>query len=207
MRDGVGASAEAVTALDTGLFGEPPAAAPAGRHRRVGASEIARLAGFLLVTLTLVTTYYSLPTAGVAQGVLISTVAMAVAVVVWLRVARTSGSTRVIWAFFATGIALSALANVPYYAFPLAGHVLPYPSPVDALWLGALPCYGVGLLLIAKQRHGGDNGGNMLDAMILFAGGATVMWEYMLYPALNSTGLDPFAHIVSALYPTTDLIL
>ena len=94
-----------------------------------------------------------LPKAGLAQAILL-TVANGSAVVAALRAAlRTSRLNRLVWIALAASMALSTLANGPYYLYPLiTGHPVPFPGPVDMLWLLTYPCYVVALLAIGKQR-------------------------------------------------------
>jgi diguanylate cyclase (GGDEF)-like protein len=151
--------------------------------------------------------YYLLPKAGVAQAILLTTV-NASAVVAALRAAlRTSRLNRLVWIALAASMALSTLANSPYYLYPLiTGHAIGFPGPVDVLWLLTYPCYVVALLAIGKQRSGRHQG-DLLDATIMTVAGGTLMWLFVIGPSIRAPGETIFAHIVSAAYPTMDLMV
>ena len=103
--------------------------------------------------------YYLLPRASWAQAVLLTTV-NAVAVVATLCAAvRASRFNRLAWAALSAGMTLATLANGPYYAYRLiTGHALPFPGPVDVLWLMMYPCFVVALLAIGRERGGRQAG-------------------------------------------------
>ena len=151
--------------------------------------------------------YYQLPKGGVAQGILL-TVANGSAVVAALRAAlRTSQLNRLIWIALAASMALSTFANGPYYLYPhISGHAVPFPGPVDILWLLTYPCFVVALLAIGKQRQGGHQG-DLLDAAIMTIAGGTLMWLFVIGPSIRAPGESVFEHIVSAAYPTMDLMV
>jgi diguanylate cyclase (GGDEF)-like protein len=162
----------------------------------------------LLAGVVAIAVYYAMPQAGVAQAVILCLVNAAAAAAAYTAAVRAHGLSRIVWAFFGVAMTLSTLANVPYYGYPLlTGRPTPFPSPVDALWLLTFPCFVVALIALAKQRRGDDYTGNLLDSLILIAGGGTLMWVYMLAPAVHSHGLPVLAHVVSALYPAMDLVV
>ncbi len=151
--------------------------------------------------------YYLLPKAGLAQAILLTT-ANGSAVVAALRAALlTSRLNRLVWIALAASMALSTLANGPYYLYPLiTGHPVQFPGPVDILWLLTYPCYVVALLAIGKQRRGGHQG-DLLDAAIMTVAGGTLMWLFVIGPSIRAPGESVFAHMVSAAYPTMDLMV
>jgi diguanylate cyclase (GGDEF)-like protein len=151
--------------------------------------------------------YYLLPKAGWAQAVLLTAV-NASAVVAALRAAlRTSRLNRLVWIALAASMALSTFANGPYYLYPLiTGHAVHFPGPVDVLWLLTYPCYVVALLAIGKQRRGGHQG-DLLDAAIMTVAGGTLMWLFVIGPSIRAPGESIFEHMVSAAYPTMDLMV
>ncbi|HZC53114.1 MAG TPA: EAL domain-containing protein [Mycobacterium sp.] len=211
MRDGVGLAVGPAVVPESELVA---AGTSAVQPRAEGVPLPARagLGGRWLAVLVLglaaIGGYYVLPQAGVGQAVVISLVAATGAVAALIAACRGRGLTRVVWACLGVGMSLSTMANAPYYGFPLiTGRFLPFPSPVDAVWLSTYPCFVAALVALARQRRGDDQRGNLLDALILFAGGGTVMWVYMLYPAVSSGGLAPLAHLVTGLYPTMDLVV
>ncbi|MDT4923366.1 MAG: hypothetical protein QOG01_1079 [Pseudonocardiales bacterium] len=153
-------------------------------------------------------TYYQLPTAGVAQAILLCSVNGFGAFAGFRAAVRTPGPARVVWSALATGMTLSTIANVPNYGYPLVTHrSISFPSAVDVLFLLAFPCFMVALLTMAKHRRGPDRTGDLLDTVILVTGGFMVMWVYVLSPALHAKGLAPTAHLVAFLYPVMDVLL
>jgi diguanylate cyclase (GGDEF)-like protein len=165
-------------------------------------------AALLFAGLVAIGCYYAMPQAGVAQAVILCLVNATAAAAAFTAAVRARGLSRVVWTFFGTAMTLSSLANMPYYGYPLlTGRPTPFPSPVDALWLLTFPCFVVALVALAKQRRGDDYVGNLVDSLILIAGGGTLMWVFMLAPAVHSRGLPVFAHVVSALYPAMDLVV
>src|SRR6202040_1022385 len=117
---------------------------------------------------------------------------------------RTSRLNRLAWGALATAMTLSTLANGPYYLYThITGQAIPFPSPVDVLWLLTYPCFVVALLAIGKQRGDGHQG-DLLDAAIMTVAGGTLMWLFVVGPSIRAPGETIFAHIVSAAYPTMD---
>jgi signal transduction histidine kinase len=152
--------------------------------------------------------YYVLPQAGVAQAVILCVVNTIAACAALVAAARTRGLSRIVWLCLGLGMTLSTLANVPYYGYPLlTGRPVPFPCPVDALWLLTYPCFVAALLALAKHRRGDDHVGDVLDTMILTAGSGALIWVFMVAPAVHSSGLSPSAHVVAALYPTMDVFV
>jgi diguanylate cyclase (GGDEF)-like protein len=151
--------------------------------------------------------YYLLPTGGLAQAVLL-TVANGSGAAAALRAAlRTTALNRVAWAALAAAMTLSTLANGPYYAYPLVtGQAVPFPGPVDILWLLTYPCFVVALLAIAKQRRGGHQG-DLLDAAIMTIAGGTLMWLFVIGPSIHAPGETVLEHAVSVAYPVMDLVV
>jgi diguanylate cyclase (GGDEF)-like protein len=193
-------SNEAVHA--TQELGEPVPAEPQGAHAD-------RLwVGMLSVGLAAIGAYYVLPRGGAAQAFVLCLVNATGAVAAYRAAARSRALIRLVWISLGASMTLSTVANIPYYAFPLiTGRSLPFPSAVDAFWLLTYPCFVAALFALVYQRRGDDKAGNALDAMILVVGGSTLMWEFILGPAVHSTGLPRLAHLVSTLYPTMDLIV
>ena len=151
--------------------------------------------------------YYILPKGGVAQAILLTAVNASAAAAAWRGAVRANGLNRVVWAALAAAMTLSTLANGPYYAYPLiTGQAVPFPGPVDILWLLTYPCFVVALLAFAKQRRGGHQG-DLLDAAIMTIAGGTLMWLFVIGPSIRAPGESVFTHLVSAAYPCMDLVV
>jgi signal transduction histidine kinase len=152
--------------------------------------------------------YYVLPEAGVGQAVVLCAVNAVGAYAAYVAAARAAGLSRIVWLFLGVGMTLSASANVPYYGYPLlTGRAVPFPCPVDVLWLLTYPCFVVALLALARQRRADDHAGNLLDTMILTAGAGTLLWVFLLAPVVHGSGLSFSAHLVAVAYPSGDLVV
>ncbi len=171
-------------------------------------ARVTPVAVFPCLALAGIGTYYLLPEAGVAQAalfVLFNAVAMFAA---WRAARRASGTDRRVWTWVAIALTLATLANVPYYAFPLiVGRPIPFPCPVDVLFLSTQPCFIVALLALARQRRRVDRAGDALDAAIVVVGGASLMWQFVIGPVVNQSGMSWLAHVAAVAYPVSDLMV
>ena len=152
--------------------------------------------------------YYLLPSAGVAQAIVLVVVNGFAAAWALRTASRVEGRARVVWAALGAGIAFSAFANLIYYGYPLhAGGPLPFLSPVDALWVMTYPCFFVALLSLAKLRRADDYFGNLIEAGIVVTSAGMILWSFVLDPAADASGLSAFARVISVAYPAMDVVL
>ena len=115
---------------------------------------------------------------------------------------------RVAWMAFGLGL-LSWTAGDVYWtlAFSDVKQRVPYPSAADAGYLGALPCFYVGIALLIKRRIGHFTAASWLDGAI---GGlaAAALGTALLAPALvGLTKGDPAAVLTNLAYPLGDILL
>ncbi|MCU1449720.1 MAG: diguanylate cyclase/phosphodiesterase [Acidimicrobiales bacterium] len=163
---------------------------------------------YLCVASAAIGMYYLLPGAGVAQAGLFVLFNAAAMFAAWRAVRRASGTDRVVWTSVAVALTLALLANVPYYAYPLiVGRPIPFPCPVDVLFLATQPCFIVALLALARQRRRVDRAGDALDAAIVVLGGASLMWQFVIGPVVNQSGMSALAHVAAVAYPVSDLMV
>jgi diguanylate cyclase (GGDEF)-like protein len=163
---------------------------------------------YLALGATMIVAYYRLPRAGAAQGVLLTVINASAAIAALWTASRTRGQARVVWVFLGLSMVLSTGANAPYYGYPLlTGRTLPFPSPVDAIWLLTYPCFVVALRALAKQRRRVDRTGDTLDATILVVAGVSVMWQFIIGPEVRESGIPLLAHAVSIAFPVMDLVV
>jgi diguanylate cyclase (GGDEF)-like protein len=173
--------------------------------RATGVSHVWMLYAALGTAAILV--YYLLPKGGVAQAILLTVVNGSAAVAAVRAAVRASRLNRLVWAALASAMTLSTLANGPYYLYPLiTGQAVPFPGPVDVLWLLTYPCFVVALLALGKQRSGGHQG-DLLDAAIMTVAGGTLMWLFVVGPSIRAPAESVLTHIVSAAYPSMDLVV
>jgi diguanylate cyclase (GGDEF)-like protein len=163
---------------------------------------------YLVLGLVAIGIYYLLPTAGVAQAVLLTVLNGTAAGCAFMTARRTHGRARTVWASLGISMALATLANGPYYGFPLVtGRPVPFPCPVDVLWLLTYPCYLVALNATVRQQRREDRRGNALDATILVVSGAVLMWAFVLEPVATAAGIPLLAHVVAIAYPAMDVLV
>lgn len=171
-------------------------------------ARLSRVWVYLCVASAAIGTYYVLPAGGVAQAVLFvlfSAVAMCAA---WRASRRVGGTDRFVWTFVAVALTLATLANAPYYGFPLiVGRPIPFPCPVDVLFLSTQPCFIAALLALARRRRRADRAGDALDAAIVVVGGASLMWHFVIARVVSQSGLSGLAHVAAVAYPVTDLLV
>ncbi len=83
----------------------------------------------------------------------------------------------------------------------------PYPSVADAGYLGALPCFYVGIALLIKRRIGHFTAASWLDGAIGGLAAASI-GTALLAPALvGLTNGDPAAVLTNLAYPLSDILL
>lgn len=188
---------------------DPSAARKVPRSLRVFRTDLPWPTSIVLAVGTAaIGVFYLLPAAGVAQCVVLCSVNLASAVVASVTAARVRRHAGRLWIGLAVGQWFALAANAPYYAYPLVtGTRLSFPTAVDALFLATYPSYVFALWALAKKRSGDDGRGEMLDALIVFLAGGSVMWTLALAPALHSSGLSVFGHVVAPMYPVMDLAL
>jgi diguanylate cyclase (GGDEF)-like protein len=163
---------------------------------------------YLTFGLAAIGIYYLLPTAGVAQAVLLTLINASAATCALTIARKARGRARTIWLFLGIAGALAVAANAPYYAAPLiTGHALPFPSVVDGFWLLTYPCFLVALHVMTKVQRRENRLGNALDTTILVVCGTALMSEYVLEPVLGASGIPLLAHVVAAAYPIMDILV
>ena len=162
---------------------------------------------YLALGVAAIAVYYRLPKAGWAQCVLLTTLNATAALAAGRAAWRGRGWNRVLWASLGLAMALTALANGPYFGYTLAtGRTLPFPSPVDALLLASFPFFGVALVALTRVHGGARRRGSLLDAGVLAIGGGLLLWELMVVPTA-AVPLPKLAHQVSVAYPVLDVML
>lgn len=108
------------------------------------------------------------------------------------------------------GLVLYVGAWIPWYFGPVAfGTVLPFPSPLDAVFLASYACYA-GFLILALRRRAHSRGLQsrlaLVDTSVFTLSAATLLWVGVLAPALTEQAVT-FATLVTVAYPIVLLFL
>ena len=84
------------------------------------------------------------------------------------------------WYLFAIGMAVMSAGDA-LWAIEFLGIEYPYPSLADVLYVGSIPFFVGGLLLIGR-RGIGRNGGNLIDPLIVAVGTGMLLWVLFMEP-------------------------
>ncbi|WP_405807680.1 EAL domain-containing protein [Streptomyces sp. NBC_00210] len=110
------------------------------------------------------------------------------------------------WYLFAAGMALYTAADTLFGIYQFEGTAVPFPSPADALYLGAYPFFTAGLIALTTVQSRGRGWAGLLDAGIITLGATTLAWVFIIAPYLFSQ-LSVLPLAVSLAYPIADLVL
>lgn len=89
----------------------------------------------------------------------------------------------------------------------IAGQEVPFPSPADIAYLGAVPVAIAGLLTFGHGSGTGFRARTVLDGCLVSGSLLFVVWALALGPVVRSDTSDLWVHVVSISYPVTDLLL
>jgi PAS domain S-box-containing protein len=125
------------------------------------------------------------------------------ALLVGTRRVRSEGAVG--WRLLAAGQLLNVAAWVCWYLYPVAASLtLPAPSVGDGLFLLSYAASACGLALLAR-RNGADRRA-LLDAAILAAAAAVIMWV-VVARQVGAPGLSMVTRLVTVVYPAMDTVL
>ncbi|MEV6212267.1 bifunctional diguanylate cyclase/phosphodiesterase [Kitasatospora sp. NPDC051914] len=110
------------------------------------------------------------------------------------------------WYVLAAGTVPYAAADAVWGAYQVRGEEVPFPGPVDSLYLVAYLLFAAGLLMLTARPAGRAGWAGLLDAGIVTLGFATLSWVFILGPYTRSR-LPPLSLAVTVAYPVTDLVL
>ena len=133
--------------------------------------------------------------------------AIAFAGVACLGRARVSPSLRTAWIAFGAGLLLWAAGDA-YWVVALADlKKVPYPSPADAGYLAALPCFYVGVSVIVRRRAGHLTQASWLDGAIGALAAAAVATAFLAPALVGLIKGDASAVLTNLAYPIGDILL
>jgi len=114
-----------------------------------------------------------------------------------------SGSLR--WKLFGAGMALYAVADGVWAVYGLLGKSLPYPSYPDAIYLVAYSLFVLGALVLLRGTR--PSAGDLVDGLLVATTAAFLIWPLLIVPVANAGGSTLVERLVSAAYPTMDVLL
>jgi signal transduction histidine kinase len=110
------------------------------------------------------------------------------------------------WLLLAAGVGAFAVGDLIWGIYVNEGKS-PLPSLADPFYLSGYVLLAGGFLIAARRRFAERDPGAFLDAFILTASVAIVVWVYMIEPLRASSDASTFATVVSVAYPLADLML
>jgi len=135
-------------------------------------------------------------------------VTVGAAVAAWLGVARSTRRPRRLRAYLATGVTLSAIADVIYAALSWSGSG-PDVSIADVFWLATYLALFAGLLRLLLSSTTSDRWelDSLLDLGAMTVVALLVMWQYSVGDIVADSSVSALARVVSAAYPMLDAAL
>ncbi|MGW7357980.1 aminotransferase class I/II-fold pyridoxal phosphate-dependent enzyme [Streptomyces sp. NPDC054802] len=108
-----------------------------------------------------------------------------------------------------------AAANLAFTAGDTAYNVLnsffdqsnPFPSVADGFYLSTYPLFAAGLIGFIHYRWPGRDLPSLLDALILTAGLAVLLWVYLIGPLSHAAGMTWIQRAISIAYPLGDVLM
>jgi diguanylate cyclase (GGDEF)-like protein/PAS domain S-box-containing protein len=121
---------------------------------------------------------------------------------------RSVPGSRLPWYLFAVGQSLFVTSDVLAYNYErLFGSALPFPSVADQFHLAFYPLLMGGLLLTIRERHERRDRAAVIDALIVTAALATLLWVYLIAPYAADHTLSVLRRLTSIAYPAMDILV
>lgn len=125
-----------------------------------------------------------------------------------LRSARKGTADRAAWLLLGTAMLLWGTGEVLWgYYEVIRGNEVPYPSPADVAYLGAVPFAIAGLLMFARGSGARFHLRTLLDGCLVSASLLFIAWALVLGPAWRADDGSLWVHIITVSYPATDLLM
>ncbi|MEX2237077.1 MAG: EAL domain-containing protein [Dehalococcoidia bacterium] len=111
------------------------------------------------------------------------------------------------WCIFALGNLLFVTGDVIFSYYELILDIeAPFPSSADLFYIAGYPVMAFGLLRFFRQRNHAQ-AGVVVDALIVTASAAFVVWIYLMAPYATSDDISLLEKVISISYPLGDLLL
>ena len=121
---------------------------------------------------------------------------------------RCAGPARLPWYLFAFAQAMFVTSQVLAYNYErLFGTPLPFPSVADQFHLAFYPLLAAGMLLLIRERRESRDRDGVIDALIVTAALATLLWVYLIEPYASNHTLPVLRRATSIAYPAMDIML
>jgi diguanylate cyclase len=152
---------------------------------------------YLLAGILATVGYFLLPSPSLQNifNVLIDLCVVA-AIVVGILVYRPGHALA--WYLFAIGMAVMSAGDA-LWAIDFLGIEYSYPSLADVLYIGSIPFFVGGLLLIGRGGIG-INGGNLIDPLIVAVGTGMLLWVLFMEPGLHGYTPSLLERLLSIVY-------
>jgi diguanylate cyclase (GGDEF)-like protein/PAS domain S-box-containing protein len=167
------------------------------KHLLLGALAVAA-GGLVLVHLRF-------PGGAVGEAAYLAVILGAGVAALWGAVRRPR-ETRAAWCWIATGVALSALADLTWSIYVHVQGVEPDVSVADVPWLASYLAIGVGLLMLLRIKKRNDIDG-LIDMAVVAVVALLVVWEVTLQATVTDASVEPGVRFVWAAYPVLDAVL
>jgi diguanylate cyclase (GGDEF)-like protein/PAS domain S-box-containing protein len=141
------------------------------------------------------------------QNVLYNALSASVVVVMLVAARRCSGRARRPWYFFAAGQACYLTADLLWSVVDARVDEVPFPSPIDGLYLAFYPLVTIGLVQILRLRSPGHHLATLVDALTVGTGIGLLTWILVLRPSVVDAGLSLVTLLTTISYPVADLVL
>ena len=150
--------------------------------------------------------YFALPSAN-AQTVAYDVIGLSgiIALLVGIRLHRPASPWP--WLLLMLGDALSVAGDVIWtYDQTVRGIATPFPSLADALYLGGLAVFCVGVVVLLRGVAIRDRAA-AIDTAILATGAGLIVWTFLIDQHMRDTGRPLLDRLVSSAYPLLDILL
>ncbi|MEA2477920.1 MAG: hypothetical protein QOC87_2119, partial [Actinomycetota bacterium] len=164
---------------------------------------------FLVLGLAALASYFLLFKTENSNNLAETIINLTCAAAIFLGIQRNQPANKTAWYFILAGFTVFGLANIPTtYWIWSSGGTQPFPSIADAGYLSTGPLICIGLVLFIRNReHLKRNRGYIIDAAIFGVGAGFPIYTLLIAPNLFDPGVPLLSRLVSAAYPTADVLL